>query len=143
MPVGKSKRDMFTLTTIVSRPPEVTHTLLRMCVDSETPPHSQNLHARLPFPCSPAHPFARMKQYTLLNVCNQLQSHTHPPFCCSPTHPFARMKKNINICAQECICRLATTEPLSQDLPTLSLLLSTCLPICLQNINIPPSPMKR
>ena len=103
-------------------------------------PHSQKLHARLPFPCSPAHPFALMKQYALLNVCNQLQSHAHLPFHCSPAHPFARMKKNINIRAQECICRLATMEPLSQESPALSLLLSTCPPICLQNINIPPSP---
>jgi hypothetical protein len=139
MPVGKSKQDVFTLTTIVSRSPEITHTLLQMCVDSKTPPHSQKLHARLPFPCSPAHLFARMKQYALLNVCNQLQSRAHLPFCCSPTHPFARMKKNTNICAQECICRLATTEPLSQESSVLSLSLSTCPPICLQNINIPPS----
>jgi hypothetical protein len=141
MPVGKSKGDVFTLTTVVSRPPEITHTLLRMCVDFETPPNSQKLHARLPFPSSPAHPFARMKQYALLNVCNQLQSRAHPPFYCSPSHPFARMKKNIHICAQECICRLATTEPLSQELPALSLSLSTCLPICLRNIIYhPPSP---
>jgi hypothetical protein len=140
MPIGKSKRDVFTLTTIVSWPPEITHTLLQTCVDSETPPDSQKLQVHLSFPCSPVHPFAHVKQYALLNVCNQLQLRAHLPFRCSPTHPFARMKKNINICAQECICRLATMDPLSQESPTLSLLLSTCPPICLQNINIPPSP---
>ena len=70
MPVGKSKGDVFTLTTVVSRPPEITHMLLRTCVDFKTLPHSQKLHACLPFPCTPAHPFARMKQYALLNVCN-------------------------------------------------------------------------